>query len=213
MHLLTFAVLMAVALAVVLVLRRSRVRTFGPYILVGGTLSWCALFFGGFEPALALIPIVPFLPHAQRDPGFFVDASPEANDALSRFELWCRHPAQGALFLFGFVNGGFQLSALYWGTFSLPIAVFAAKPAGLLLGTGVARAARLHLPRTVGSRDLIVLGFIATIGFTVALFFATAAVAPGPTLSEIKMGALVSVGGGLLAVLAAALLGVGRFGR
>jgi NhaA family Na+:H+ antiporter len=213
MHLLTFAVLMAVALAVVLVLRRSRVRTFWPYILVGGTLSWCALFFGGFEPALALIPIVPFLPHAQRDPGFFVDASPEANDALSRFELWCRHPAQGALFLFGFVNGGFQLSALYWGTFSLPIAVFAAKPAGLLLGTGVARAARLHLPRTVGSRDLIVLGFIATIGFTVALFFATAAVAPGPTLSEIKMGALVSVGGGLLAVLAAALLRVGRFGR
>jgi NhaA family Na+:H+ antiporter len=211
-HLLAFALLMAIALAVVLILRRSRVRSFWPYVLVGGTLSWCALYFGGFEPALALIPIVPFLPHAQRDPGFFVDASPDATDALSRFERWCKHPAQGALFLFGLVNAGFQLHALYWGTLSLPIALFVAKPIGLLVGTGVARAARLHLPRTVGWRDLVVLGFIAAIGFTVALFFATAAVAPGPTLSEIKMGALVSVAGGLLAVLAAALLGVGRFG-
>ena len=212
-HLLAFALLMASALAVVLILRRSRVRTFWPYVLAGGTLSWCAIYFGGFEPALALIPIVPFLPHAQRDPGFFVDASPEADDALSRFELWCRHPAQAALFLFGFVNAGFQLSALYWGTLSLPIALFAAKPIGLMVGTGVAKAARLHLPRTVGWRELLVLGFIATIGFTVALFFATAAVAPGPTLSEIKMGALLSVGGGLLAIITAALLRAGRFAR
>jgi len=213
MHLLVFSVLMAAALAVVLILRQSRVSTFWPYVLAGGTLSWCALHFGGFEAALALIPIIPFLPHAQRDPGFFVDASPDAQDALSRFELWARHPAQAALFLFGFVNAGFQLSALFWGTMSLPIAIFVAKPIGLMIGTGVAQAARLHLPRTVGWRELIVLGFIATIGFTVALFFATAAVAPGPTLSEIKMGALVSIGGGLLAVLAAALLRTGRFGR
>ena len=208
-----FALLMGAALALMVILRRMRVRSFWPYVLGGGLLSWAALHFGGFEPALALIPIVPFLPHAQRDPGFFVDASPEAKDALSRFELWCKHPAQAALFLFGLVNAGVPLKALYWGTLSLPIAIFVAKPIGLMLGTGIARALGLHMPQTVTWRDLVVVGFIATIGFSVALFFATAAVAPGPTLSEIKMGALVTVGGGLLAIAAAALLGAGRFGK
>ena len=51
-------------------------------------------------------PIVPFLPHAPRDPGFFVDASPDARDALSRFEVFWRYPAQVALFFFGLVNAG-----------------------------------------------------------------------------------------------------------
>jgi NhaA family Na+:H+ antiporter len=77
----------------------------------------------------------------------------------------------------------------------------------------VARAARLHLPRTVGSRDLIVLGFIATIGFTVALFFCTAAFPPGDLLDQTKMGALLSFSAAAVASVAAFALGVGRFRR
>lgn len=203
--------LMAAALTVAGVLRRRRVDSFWPYILLAGGLSWAALYFGGFEPALALVAVVPFLPHAPRDPGFFVEAPPAARDTLNRFERWCRHPAQVALFLFGVVNGGVPLGALYWGTWSMPAAVAVAKPIGLLLGVGVALALGLRLPRRVGWRDLIVLGFITTIGFTVALFFATAVMGPGPTLSELKMGALLSLGGALLAWGAAALLKTGRF--
>ena len=55
------------------------------------------------------------------------------------------------------------------------------------------------------------LGFVTTIGFTGALFFATASLGPGPTLSAVKMGALVSVSGALLALGAAGLLRTGRF--
>ena len=209
----TVAILMLAAIGTVVALRRARVRSFWPYLLVGGGLSWCAFYFGGFEPALALVPIVPFLPHAHRDPGFFVEAAPTAHDTLSRFDLWCRHPAQAALFLFGLVNAGVPLKALDWGTLSLPITTLMAKPVGLFVGVGLALALGLHLPHRVGWRELTVLGFVTTIGFTGALFFATASLGPGPTLSAVKMGALVSVSGALLAVGAAGLLRTGRFAR
>lgn len=203
--------LMAAALGTALVLRWKGTKSFWPYVLIAGGLSWCSLYFGGFEPALALVPIIPFVPHAPRDPGFFVDAAPGARDSLSRFELWARHPAQIALLLFGFVNAGVPLKALYWGTWSLPLTLVVAKPLGLMLGVALAAALGLHLPHRIGWRELLVLGFISIIGFTATLFFATAAVGPGPTLSALRMGALMSVGGAALALAAAALLRTGKF--
>jgi len=53
--------------------------------------------------------------------------------------------------------------------------------------------------------------FISTIGFTMALFFATVAVGPGAVLSELKMGGLLTLLGAALAVGAAWFLRVGRF--
>jgi NhaA family Na+:H+ antiporter len=206
-----FVILMAGALAAVMMLRAQRIRSVWAYLLLPGTLSWAALYSAGFEPALALVPVIPFLPHGRRDPGFFVDAPPTAGDALSRFELWVRHPAQVALFLFGLVNAGVPLSSLYWGVWSLPIALFVAKPIGLLAGVAAARLMGLHLPNGIGWRELVVVGFISSMGFTLSLFFATAAVAAGPVLSAIKMGALVSVAGGALGLAAAAALRCGRF--
>jgi NhaA family Na+:H+ antiporter len=206
--------LMPAALGFAGLLRRMQVRSLWPYIVVAGGLSWCALYFGGFAPALALVPVVPFLPHARRDPGFFVDADPSARDALSRFELWSRHPAQVALVLFGLVNAGVPLRALYLAsTLTLPIATLVGKPIGLLAGAGLALALGLHLPHRIGWRELVVVGLISSVGFTVALFFAAVALGPGPVLSALRMGALVSVAGGLAAIGTARLLGVGRFAR
>jgi NhaA family Na+:H+ antiporter len=205
--------LMAGALATAALLRRARVRSLWAYILGAGGLSWCALYFGGLEPALALVPVLPFVPHATRDPGFFVDARPNARDTLSRFELWSRHPAQIALLLFGLESAGVPLRALDWGTLALPLTTLAMKPVGLLLGAALAVALGLPLPDRIRWRELVVVGFIATVGFTMALFFATSAVGPGPTLSALKMGALVSLSGALLALGAAAVLHTGRFHR
>jgi NhaA family Na+:H+ antiporter len=212
-HLATGIPLMAAALASAWVLRSLRVRELWPYLFGAGGFSWCALYFGGLEPAFALVPILPFVPHAARDPGFFVDAPPQAHDPLSRFEQWTRHPAQLALLLFGIVGAGIPLQALDWGTLGLPLAALMAKPVGLLLGVALALAIGLRLPAHVGWRELIVVGLIASVGFTIALFFVSAAVAAGPTVSELKMGALLSVSGGLLAVPVAARLRIGRFGR
>jgi len=205
--------LMAAALASALIFRRFGVVSFWPYVVVGGGLSWSALYLGGLTPALALVPIVPFLPHAPRDPGFFVDAAPDARDTLNRFELWCRHPAQAALFLFGLVNGGVPLQVLYWTVWTIPLLGFLAKPIGLIVGVALAVPLGLILPRRIGVPELAVVGLIASIGFTGALFFATASVGPGPTLSTLKMSALLTVLGAPAALVAAAALRVGRFGR
>jgi NhaA family Na+:H+ antiporter len=59
-----------------------------------------------------------------------------------------------------------------------------------------ARAARFvsgnALP-ALSMRDLLVVGIAASIGFTVSLFFATAAFPKGTALAETKMGALFSL--------------------
>ena len=62
-----------------------------------------------------------------------------------------------------------------------------------------------------GWRELIVGGLITAMGFSVGLFFAGAILPPGQLRSKTSMGVLLSLLGGLLAVLAARLLRVGRF--
>jgi len=47
-----------------------------------------------------------------------------------------------------------------------------------------------------------VVGFVAAIGFTVALFIAAVAFEPGPVQDAAKMGALFSFGAAALAIIA-----------
>lgn len=203
--------LLALAVAIAAGLRRARVASFWPYVLLAGGLAWWALHRGGVHPALALILVVPFLPHAPRDPGFFVDAPAGARDALNRFEIWCRYPAQAALFFFGLVNAGVPLRALEAGTWALPAANLGGKPLGLLIGIAIAVAAGFHLPRRVGWRELLVAALVAASGFTVALFVADGAMGPGQLLSETRMGVLLCLAGAPLALAAARMLHIGRF--
>ena len=72
--------ILAGAIAIAAALRSLRVRSFWPYLLGAGSVSWFGFFWSGLHPALALVPIIPFMPHAARDPGFFVDALPSAKD-------------------------------------------------------------------------------------------------------------------------------------
>jgi NhaA family Na+:H+ antiporter len=174
-------------------------------------VSWAAFFTAGVHPAFALIPIVPFLPHGKRDPGFFVDAPPGARDTLSRFERWCHAPAQAALLLFGLVNAGVSLKALEAGAWALPIAVLVGRPAGVLAAVAAAVALGLHLPVRVGWRELVVAAGASAIGFSLTLFLAAGLLAPGPLLNEVKMGALLTLAALPIGVAAARLLHVGRF--
>jgi Na+:H+ antiporter, NhaA family len=212
LHLAVAAALMAAAVAVAFALRRKRVRIFWPYVLAGGVLSWTALFWGGLHPALALVPVVPFLPHAARDPGLFVEAPPGALDSLSEFEHWWKLPVQGILFLFGLVNAGVPLGTVGPGTWAVAGALLVGKPLGIVVSVALAVVAGLHLPQRLGWKELIVTGCAAGIGFTVALFFATAAFPAGRLLDETKLGALISVGSAATTIVAAAVLRVGRFG-
>ena len=213
LHLLPGGLTVAVAMILAFGLRRAGARSFWPYVILGGGVSWYGLYFGGLHPALALVPIMPFLPHAARDPGFFVDARPNARDALSQFDLVWRYPVQVVLFFFGLVNAGVPLHALEPGTWGLPIAVIVGKPIGVLLGAGAALAVGLHLPHKVGWRELLVVSFTAAIGFSIGLFICTALLPAGQLRSETSVGVLLTLLGIPIAFLAAKLLRVGRFAR
>jgi NhaA family Na+:H+ antiporter len=203
-------VLMAVAMVGAAVLRRRRVKSFWPYLLGPGVLSWIALFEGGVHPALALVPIVPFFPHGKRDRGLFVEPAPRARDTMTIFERWWHLPVEGVLFMFGLVNAGVPLHGLEDGIWAIPSAAIG-RPIGIVVAAGVAMAAGLHLPHRVGWPEILVVGCAASIGLVFALFFATAVMPPGPVLQEIKMGGLITIAGGAFAFALAALLKVGRF--
>jgi len=213
LHLTSGALILAAAVGIAVWLRRLRIRSFWPYLIASGGLSWYAFFWSGLHPALALVPIMPFLPHAGRDPGFFVDARPTARDALSQFELVWKYPVQVTLFFFGLVNAGVRLNAFEAGTWGLPIAVIVGKPIGILIGVAAALAAGLRLPSAIGWRDLIVIGFTAAIGFSLALFINDALLPPGQLRTEVGLGVLISLVAAPLALLAAWIFGVGRFAR
>lgn len=205
--------ILAGAIAIAYGLRRARIRSFWPYLLAGGGLSWFGFFWSGLHPALALVPIIPFLPRAARDPGFFVDALPTAKDTLSRFEVWWRYPAQAALFFFGLVNAGVPIGAFEPGALGLPIAVIVGKPLGVLVGVGFAMLCGLSLPHKIGWRELSVGGLIASMGFSIGLFFSGALFPSGQLRSEVSIGVLLGLVAAPLAFGAAWLLGVGRFER
>lgn len=211
LHLAVGAALMAAAVVVAFALKRNRVRAYWPYVVAGGALSWLALFRGGLHPALALVPIVPFMPHAARDAGLFVEAPAGAHDALSEFEHHWKYPVQCILFLFGLANAGVPISHHGTVTWAVVTAILVGKPIGVGAAAGMAVAAGLHLPRHVDWRDMTVVGCAAGLGFTVALFFATAAFPPGQTLDQAKLGALLSVSSAGVAFAVAAVLRVGRF--
>jgi NhaA family Na+:H+ antiporter len=200
--------LMAVAFLSAIWLRRRHVQSFWPYVLGPGVLSWAALYTGGFHPALALVPIVPFMPHSRRDLGVFDEREEYQPDTLNKFEHWWATPVQVVLLLFGFANAGVPFTQMGAGTYYVLAGLLLGKPIGILAFSGMARLAGGHLPPGLRQSDLLVVGVVAAIGFTVSLFFATAAFPAGDALAETKMGALFSFVAAPIAVVLSRMLRV-----
>jgi NhaA family Na+:H+ antiporter len=181
-------------------LRRRGTESYWPYVLGAGSLAWAGLFLGGVHPALALVPVVPFMPlepdyHEPLD-----EPVPRRADTLNVFAAEWRAPVQIVLFFFGFANAGVPLASVGAPTWLILGALTIGKPAGILLITAAASAAGLKRPVGMTYGDVAIVGLAAAIGFTVALFFATAAFPAGPILDQAKMGALLSFVAGPLAV-------------
>jgi NhaA family Na+:H+ antiporter len=205
---LALAGLMTVAVLAAMWLRSRRTQSFWPYVLGPGALSWVALYMGGFHPALALVPIVPFMPHSGVDLGLFDTREESRAGTLDRFEHWWATPVQFVLLLFGFANAGVPFEQIGPGTYYVLAGLLLGKPLGILLFSNVARLAGASLPPGLRFGDLLVVGVAASIGFTVALFFATAAFPGGTLLAETKMGALLSFAAAPLAIIVARTVGV-----
>jgi NhaA family Na+:H+ antiporter len=205
------AVLIVAAIGASVVLRRSGVRSFWPYLCLSGPLAWLGCYWAGLHPALALLPIVPFLPHSARDLDRIARPDRRVHSTASHFESVFEYPVQGVAFLFGLVNAGVLLRGFGTGTWAVLTASLAGRPVGILAAVGIAVAAGLPLPRHIGWRELIVIALAASPGLAFGLFFAAAVFPDGPLLIETKMGAISTAAGVLVALAAARVLRVGRF--
>jgi NhaA family Na+:H+ antiporter len=205
------AALMAAAIGIAALLRRFRVHAFWPYLFGAGGLSWLALYVEGFHPGLALVPIVPFLPHARRRLDDFLADPDDSGETPRHFEhVWHAH-VQVSLLLFGLVNAGVMLSGYGSGTWATLLASLGGRTIGILAGVAVGVALGLRLPAHLRWRELTVVALTASTGFTFSLFFATAIFPAGPLLAELKLGSLLTGTGVLAALAIARLLHVGRF--
>ena len=201
--------LMAAAVGVAAWLRSARIDRIWLYLITSGALSWLACFWSGISPALALVPIVPFLPHRPRGLDLFGETP--APIAPRRFEHVFRYPVQVVVLFYGLVNGGVVLAGETPGAWAVLAAALIGRPIGILASVALAMAAGLRLPADLRWRELIVVSLAASAGFTFALFFATAVMPPGPLLAELKLGALSTAAGAVVALAAARILRVGRF--
>ena len=208
LSIINFMALMIPAIGISLWLKRRRTLSFWPYVIVGGGLSWGALYLGGVHPALALVPILPFMPHEKRDLGLFNRLEPHLPYTMNRFEHAFKVPVQFVLLFFGLANAGVPFGSVGGGTWVVLAALLIGKPLGIVGMTFIGVKLGLRAPGGLTYAHALVVGVAAAIGFTVALFFATAAFEPGTALDEAKMGALFSFVAAPLAILLGRAIGL-----
>jgi NhaA family Na+:H+ antiporter len=205
-------VLVALAMASAWVMKRRGVLSPWPYILVPGVVSWFALAKAHLHPALALVPIVPFMPHAVRDEGLFVEsAGPDpVTDTMRRFEHAVKMPVDFGMFGFGLVNAGVALERLGPATWAVAAALLVGKTLGVTSLALLADKLGFSLPEGMTPKALVFAGLTAGLGLTVALFVAGAAFTDPTIQAAAKMGALFSVAAAPLAIIGSRLFGVRR---
>ena len=142
------------------------------------------------------------------DLGVFDEREEYQPDTLNRFEHWWATPVQVVLLLFGFANAGVPFTQIGAGAYYVLAGLLIGKPIGIVTFSGMARLAGGHLPPGLRQSDLFVVGIVAAVGFTVSLFFATAAFPAGAALAETKMGALLSFVAAPIAVALSRMLRV-----
>ncbi|PJE31885.1 Na+/H+ antiporter NhaA [Pseudooceanicola antarcticus] len=179
-----------------------RKLTFWPY-LIAACISWYGFMRAGIHPALGLLPIVPTIPHADRAFGFFSEAEVYLSDLLNYIEHALKHPVEIILFFFGLMNAGVEFSSISEPTWLVLAGLLIGKPIGIVIfGSIGAHVLRLGLPEGMRTIDLLVVGCVAAIGFTVSLFIASVAFDAGPVQDAAKMGALFSFAAAVISVLA-----------
>jgi Na+:H+ antiporter, NhaA family len=188
--------LVVLAIGIAAALRRASVISFWPYVLTAGVASWAGFFLAHLHPALALVPVVPFMPSERADEGLFAEgASPVTHtDTLNNFEHFFKTPVDFGLFGFGVSNAGVALTSMGNATAAVFLSLVVGKATGIFVFSWVGHLLGFRLPTGMSLRALFVAGLTASLGLTVALFVAGQAFpAGGDLLAASKMGALLSV--------------------
>lgn len=200
--------LTALGMGIAWMLRWMNVDNYWPYLLIGGTLSWTGLHHAHLHPALALVFIIPFLPHAKKEHKHLFEDDPKDLSPLSRFEHEWKVFVDFGLFMFSLSNAGVQFSSMGTVTFLVLLSLLLGKTAGIFTFSLLASKVGFGLPRGMNCRDLLTAGLIAGTGFTVALFVAGEAFTDPAIRGAAKMGAMFSLVAALLGITFGNLLGV-----
>ena len=191
-------------------LRRQKIQSYWPYLLLGGGLSWAGLFTAHLHPALALVFIVPFLPHVPHEKMHFFEEDPQDRSPLARFEHEWKVIVDFGMFLFGLSNAGVMFTSIGTATWLVLAALVIGKTGGIFLMGRLGAKLGYPLPAHVGNRELALVGLIAGIGLTVALFVAGEAFTEPRIQGAAKMGALLSAGCAGIAWAAGRVAKLGR---
>jgi NhaA family Na+:H+ antiporter len=189
-------------------LRRLNVLSYWPYVIIGGTMCWVGLHLAHLHPALALVFIIPFLPHRCRRAKPLFEEDLSDHSPLARFEHEWKVVVDFGLFMFGLANAGVEFSSVGPVSWLVLIALIAGKTLGVYSFGCLSEMIGFSLPRGMGRRDLLVAGVIAGTGFTVALFVAGEAFSDPVIRGAAKMGAMLSVLAAVAGMLLGRLLGV-----
>jgi Na+:H+ antiporter, NhaA family len=187
------------AMVICEVFRRVGVKSYLPYVAIGGPLAWYGLHHTGVHPALALVPIIPFMPHAERDSGLFEDAE-NHHDTMNSFEHATKPFVDIGLFGFGLANAGVVLSGealVAAPTMIIFLSLLIGKTLGVWGFSFAGIKMGFKLPEPMTLNQTIVLGCTAGIGFTVALFVTTVAIdiEAVPGIVELSGGGTTDIGG------------------
>lgn len=200
--------LTALGMAVAWLLRRFNVKSYWPYLLAGGSFSWIGLHHAHLHPALALVFIIPFLPHAKKEHKHFFEEDPGDRTTLARFEHEWKVFVDFGLFMFSLSNAGVQFSSMGTVTVLVLVSLLLGKTVGIFSFGLLATKLGFGLPHGMKRRDLLTAGLIAGTGFTVALFVAGEAFTDPIIRGAAKMGALFSLIAALFGLVAGKMLGV-----
>ncbi|MCU6668056.1 Na+/H+ antiporter NhaA [Enterobacteriaceae bacterium H4N4] len=189
----------AAAIAMLAILNMCNVRRIGIYVLVG-VILWTAVLKSGVHATLAGVII-----------GFFVPLKPQDGKSPAKQLEHVLHPwvAYMILPLFAFANAGVSLEGvtLEGLTSMLPLGIiaglFIGKPLGISLFCWLALKFKLaSLPHGTTWRQIMAVGVLCGIGFTMSIFISTLAF--GPHAPELIVWAKLGI---LTGSLLAAVIG------
>ncbi|MDH5306994.1 MAG: Na+/H+ antiporter NhaA, partial [Myxococcales bacterium] len=129
---------------------------------------------------------------------------------LHQFEHQIKLCVDFGLFFFSFTQAGVELADIGPMTWLVLGSLVIGKTLGITLFGLAARWLGFPLPDCMGVRELLMAGYVAALGLTVALFVASAAFVDPVLLGEGKMGALFSGFIGLSAVAISRAIGIQR---
>lgn len=179
----------AAGLGLIWLLQLAGVRQRAIYSLPA-ILVWVGAYTGGLHPTIAGVLVGVMTPVR----AWGLEPRSPAADLIDRLHPWV---AFGIMPVFALANAGVSLTAGGAGGDGVGLAVAAGLVLGKPLGVGLAIAAAVglgvaRLPEGVGPREVLVLGCVAGIGFTMSLFIASLAFTDAALLDATKLGVLVA---------------------